>query len=65
MREKFEKMPAKGYVDLTKDEDPVELEEPRGDDLPEPPGDPDHFPPPARRVRQKTGWYHGARGNGS
>ena len=54
MREKFEKMPAKGFIDLTKDEDPVEEENEEADVTMDPPELP---PPPLRRVRQKTGDY--------
>ena len=55
MREKFEKMPAKGFIDLTKDEDPVEEEE--AEDAEMPIEQPEQLPPPLRRVRQKTGGY--------
>ncbi|CAE7276334.1 unnamed protein product [Symbiodinium sp. CCMP2592] len=56
LREKFEKMPAKGFVDLTKDQDPIEDDENEAGDL-EPPDEANEWPPPARRVRQKTSDY--------
>ncbi|OLQ12022.1 Retrovirus-related Pol polyprotein from transposon TNT 1-94 [Symbiodinium microadriaticum] len=57
MREKFEKMPAKGFVDLTKDSDPIENQEDDEDQPETRPGDDDERLPPLRRVRQKTGNY--------
>ncbi|CAE7191755.1 unnamed protein product [Symbiodinium sp. KB8] len=51
MREKFEKMPAKGFIDLTKDEDPVEEENEEADVTMDPPELP---PPPLRRASNKV-----------
>ena len=57
MREKFERMPAKGFVDLTKDDDPIENQEDGGEQAEPRPGDDDERLPPLRRVRQKTSNY--------
>eukprot|EP00439_Symbiodinium_sp_Y106_P005857 s5960_g1.t1 len=58
MREKFEKMPAKGFLDLTKDADHVEHEEADEDTEREEQGE-IHPLPPLRRLRQKTSRDHG------